>query len=297
MKKHWARSLTVACLAVGAVYSLPASATLTGISCNTADVKVTTIKQYSADGATLNTLTPAGFMADSAYCAGAFVGNDGFYPQQNLGIAGDGLLNGGVQVQSGQVLFPNPPGAFINAPSTLSDLDGDGQANDPGWIMLGKYEDNGPNGSWVFTPSAIGGDSSVVLSSFFSVSFANGYSGSWAFTLDADVVSRASVLLGANYFDQFALVFKSSDAFAAYDFTADQFGITPSASDPVYQFFGTFDTSSTLLTRSGRPAGLSHITLWARDPAASNVVPEPGMLGLFGVAMLGLFFLRRRVAK
>lgn len=293
----------MALVLAGGLFSASAQATLTGIQCNIADVKVTTISQYSGTTATstLNTVyaSPAPAIV-SADCAGAYAGNDGFYPTTNLGYAGDGLLNGGVQVATGEVLFPNPPGAFTTATYPLHDLDGDGQVNDPGWIMLGKFEPLA--GLWSFSPNAVGGDLSIVLSTFFTATITGDGKGTWALTPDATVAQRAEAILGKNYFDQFALVFKAGDEFAVYDFTAEQFGVAhPSADDPILNFFGTYDVSNTLRVggRNGdkNPAGLSHISIWVRDPGATLEVPEPGMLGLLGVALFGIGLARKRMAK
>lgn len=59
-------------------------------------------------------------------CVGVYVGNDGFYLMINFGYVGDGLLNGGVQVVIGEVLFLNFLGVFIMVIYLLYDFDGDG---------------------------------------------------------------------------------------------------------------------------------------------------------------------------
>lgn len=266
--------------------------------CGKTDVEITQVSQYSGttSGATLNTIY-TGNMAAAA-CAGAFSGNDGFYPSTNLGYAGDGLLNGGTQVASGATLFPN--GAFITPQSPLQDLDKNGQVNDPGWIMLGKFEQN--NGSWGFTPSTVGGSSAIVLSSFFTATITGAGTGTWSFTPDATVAQRTSSLLGRNYFDQFALVFKAGNAFSVYDFTPAEFGMdAPSVNDPVMNWSGTYDVSDTLTSggANNNAAGLSHISLWVRDPAPTaptSHVPEPSTLALLGLSAAALIRNRRKAA-
>lgn len=263
--------------------------------CQTSDVQITRVTQFSDTTATATTETiyaATGTPVGAAACAGAFTGNDGFYPTTNLGYAGDGLLNGGTQVASGSTLFPG--GAFIDAAHPLQDLDGNGHVNDPGWIMLGKYE----NGQ--FTPSAVGGNTGIVLGSFFSATVTGTGTGTWAFTPDATVAQRIGDTFGRNYFDAFALVFKAGNSFAAYDFTPELFGAdSPLPTDPVMNWYGSYDVSGTL--RAGKDgknaAGLSHITLWARDPALPEVatqVPEPASLGLMAIAGAALLRSRKR---
>lgn len=293
MKKSLLAAISAA-VVLGSLHSGAAlAAPLT--ACSTSDVQVTSVQVYSGTTSSASLIDISGAYSlpmNAADCAGGYNGNDQPLPTTNLGYQNDGLLNGAPQKPSGNDLFAD--GAFLTSQYQASDLDGDGVADDPGWIFLGKVEvNNGVAGA--FSPAAIGGDLSIVLSSFFTVTMTGAGTGTWSFAPDAEVAARAAAVLGKNYFDQFALIFKQSTQFAAYDFTAEQFGVThPSADDPVFAFGGTFDVSKTLL-----PAGLSHISLWARDPGATSTteLPEPGLLGLLGVAALGLALGRRRMTK
>lgn len=263
----------------------PVSSTLN--NCGLGSVTVTSVV-LAADGSPVP--TPTALPISYASCYGAFAGNDQPYPTTNLGYLDDGLLNGQPQKfqgpGTGGDLFGN--GAFLNDPYAPYDLNGDGKA-DPGWIFLGKI-DNPATGA--FDPvDTIGGATGIVLSSFFTASYDTSKGvWTWAFTPDKDVAARAGVVLGDNYFDQFALVFKQSDGFAAYNFTGQQFGVVhPGADDPILNFYGTADLSPVFGS-----TGLSHISLWARDPGFNNDVPEPGTLALTGVALLGLVSRRRK---
>jgi hypothetical protein len=60
--------------------------------------------------------------------------------------------------------------------------------------------------------------------------------------------------------------------------------LNPSITSGDWQFVNVF----------GRGGGLSHVQLYAREPAAN--VPEPGTLALFGVGLLGASLARRRKA-
>lgn len=278
----------------------------TYMNCARSDVQMTTMQQYSgiSPTATLGAnLLSAPKIATA--CTGDYQGNDGFYPTTNLGYYGDGLVNGGTQVSTGAQLFPN--GMFSNYYTAANLNPWQDNIPDPGWIQLGSYVRDDKTGKWSFQLSSIGGVNGILNPNIFSIDFTTDHSGKWALTPDAMIAQRAAPLLGKNYFDQFALVFKSGSAFAAYDFTALDLGIPADATKPIYDFSGTWDMSNTLTSSchtekdDGKtvtkcePAGLSHITLYARDPAANiQRVPEPASLALASLGLIALGWNRRR---
>lgn len=253
--------------------------------CSNTDVTINQIGVATTSGTTWSSVSP---INNAVECTGATIGNTMPTPQSNLGYYGDGLFNGEQQVASHLQLYPN--GIFSDQ-YTAVDLNHDGTA-DPGWIYLGRWE----NGS--FTTASIGGNTTIVLSNWFTVT-GTGSSGTWAFTPDANVVSRVLPVLGSNLFDQFLLSFKSGDDFAAYDFTGKQLGL-PVSSSTIYNFSGNWDMSGTLQNCSPQgdtcqSAGLSHVDLYVRDPNGGETVPEPAGLALISLGLLGLALSRRRL--
>ena len=86
-------------------------------------------------------------------------------------------------------------------------------------------------------------------------------------------------------------------AFDYFDVTA---GIDPTIilNLPMYDLFATFSVSETICNNGSCVGGASeqmqlNVTGVTRG-IASTSVPEPGTLGLLGVALAGMFFLRRR---
>lgn len=254
-------------------------------TCNVSSVTVTAISV--AGGPTVDTNT-----YNAAECAGAYTGSDipvpGTHGGANLGYYGDGLFNGAAAGGNGTASFPN---GIFSSQYVIQDLNNDG-VKDPGWIFLG---------SWIpgtgFTPASIGGVSDVVLSNWFTVT-GSGNKGTWAFTPDAGLANRLPSSFGGHLFDQFALSFMSGNSFAAYDFTAKEFGM-PLSPSTIFNFSGSWDMSSTLLNNGRNAGNLSHVDLYVRDPLGDPTlnVPEPATLALVGLGLLGMFGGRRRSAS
>jgi len=253
--------------------------------------------------------------ANATGCVGSYKGNDNPYPGNiNLGLADDGFFNG----EANKNIDFNP-GVFIGGEYGLqlqsigqkingSYFDATGKFNfggpedDPGWIFLGKIDDNGTTLGKVLGQS-------IITSDFFSCTATSGgscldaTSGQWSLTPPAGGPASLESLLASfgfdnqsyqiGYFDAFAISLKAGNAFAAYLFTAQDFGIN--YVDTVYNFSGSFNTGD-FLNKKGKSQGLSHISFYARDPVVARTttnVPEPAVLSLLGLGLLGIGLSRR----
>jgi hypothetical protein len=290
--------LAVGVLLSGQAFAAPVPSTNVGVACNPSHVQVTWVQQISPVDTGRVDIDPRSAIA----CAGVYSGNDASDPQTNLGYAGDGWANG-ESSPANSVDFD--PGLFIGEYGLeLQDLNPDtlGQTLDPGWIMVGKHEGG------QFNPQSVGNDADnpVVLDDTFACTNCDSpsTSGTWELTPDADLPGRFTDAAGTtkNAFDAFALILKGGNYYSVYLFTAAQFGITDLTT--VNQFGGTWTMPTITSTlnngklKSQQPAN-SHLSVWAHDPASSTIteVPEPGMLGLFGLGLIALGAVRRQARQ
>ncbi len=259
-------------------------------ACSFIDVQITTIELL--DGSGVNTLPVP---QDATDCLGAYKGNNSAFlkPDDNLGYDEDGWLN-----KEDYNDWWDGPGAFVDE-ADLLDLDGDGDADDPGWVfvsesnnagsMIGQSSSDG-NSTYTFIDDLITFDNCKDKNGNASQCIGGeAVSGTWAYTPPAQNPDALTNLLGGDFFDQVAVIFKAGNAFAMYNFSILDLGLDPVlAGDYNFAFTGTWDISDVLADK-----GLSNVTFWARDPIGDVEVPEPSTLVLF--LLSGVFLLRRKV--
>jgi len=205
----------------------------------------------------------------------------------NMGGLGDGLLNGEVGRNGPNSGYYVPGDYFLtNVNDSMVDIDNVGGKTDPGWIRLGGSETISGD-EWNFQPDSIG---SYNLGSVIDVSFYT--NGTWSLAVDPLAIGLATNALGRpSVFDHLAFVMKGPNnvdaSWAIYDFNFHDLiddGLTISLGDTAYNFEGTWDTNLFV-----NDDALSHFSIWAHDPPASNVdVPEPSTLAIFALGMMGL---------
>jgi MYXO-CTERM domain-containing protein len=218
----------------------------------------------------------------------------------NLGYDDIGWLNQESEYWPG-------PGAFITD-ADLQNLQNKGLI-DPGWIFFGKYTAGDFDAS-SSSKSGLGtynyASDLISLSNCkdkndatVSCSGDDVVKGEWTYKPPATNPQQLLDMLGTDkYFDQVTVVFKSATMFAMYNFNIAALGLPPvvGTSDENYLFKGVWDMSNTLVNPGGA-AGLSHISIWGRDPVAGDPpidVPVSSPLTLAGLGLVLLGLHRRR---
>lgn len=279
-------------------------------SCTIQDMQADYIRKL--DG--VDSGSPLAPIRNADDCYGMLVGNnsqeDMALPTVNRGYLGDGWFN-----EANAEWWPGQPGAFIEE-GDLQNLNNEFDAlgnpikNDPGWVYMGKDE------GWIDTD----GDGIKDFNGFKGATIPDAntpytfidhlfqcsvdgimygscegmYQGRWKFTPPSEQPQLLLSLLGGAFFDQVAVVFKGGNSFLMYTFSLENMDLAPIlAGQTKFEFGGTFDLTGKLLAGNGvNTAGISNVSLWARDPFLPNDVAEPGYLALLGLALLALY--RRR---
>ncbi len=316
--------MQLVCMLALLLFSFSASATT---MCSTSDVMLTDVQlvpEIQVDpfpNAPATSIPPVA----ASECVGLLAGNDKPAASgSNIGEYGNGLLNGEVQgpgnpdgsLSPYNTLFdpfynendPTDPLAFDGTegynpdlvfiePSDLQDWDGDTNKTDPGWVYLGKDEGGFDYATTGDGPGKINiGDVVDIDFSCAVGAIGNGCtSGTWSVMPDFDIATQLFDLFGEGVFDHLAFVFKTGNVddtdkgsdFAIYDFNFNTLlGGGLDLTMP-YNLGGTFDLGTTFGDK-----GISHISVWARDPVFFKNIPEPNssLLILLGVALLVLRF-------
>jgi hypothetical protein len=261
--------------------------------CLTTSVQITGITAIAPAG---GNIVPANTAIDSTSCLGfiTYPDNDwGNNPSPNKGGLEDGLLNSET-VLKGQGKDKDSyyvPGDYFltNDSDSMVNLDGIGEADDPGWIRLGGAETIS-DGEWNFQYDSIG---NYNLDSVINMSFSD--NGTWELAVDPSAIELATLALGRpSLFDHLAFVMKGPNnnggqddgSWAIYDFNFHDLiddGWNISLGDTAYKFEGTWDTNLFI-----NEDALSHMSVWAHDPPTTLEVPEPSTLAIFALGIIAL---------
>lgn len=244
----------------------------------------------------VNVPLPVSLPIGAAYCYETVNGNDdASVSSTNLGYKNDGYLNTAQNGLWGEY------GAFTSQ-DELQDLKTKGVFVDPGWVYFGKNT----NGEFDPATSSKGGISYTYTDDLFTLSNCknkkgdlvadckgdNLVEGEWQLKPPANNPAKLLALLGADrFFDSIAIIFKGGNEHAIYNFSVKQLGLASGigTSSENLVFKGVWDMRSVLENNGGKAPGLSHVTIWGRDPQTTLLVSAPAALTLFTVGLMMLF--------
>ena len=262
------------------------AAAVGGNGLSTSDVTITSAEVAGGDPV-YGAPAPA---IEATNCAGLFVGNDNVNGGDNFGLEDHGYMNGED--------FPFFDGGAFITDSSLQNLDDDGLFDDPGWVYLGKDEGAGVGGIDLENPAGV--DLDLFMDIVFTCDSGqiNGpdcYAGSWSlnfFDPGGLLAALETTVFGDSFFDHLAFTFKFANTFAVYDFDFNILNsLSPDPLNPIFDlsaphnFTGEFDLSS-----YGK--GISHISVFARDPLNVEEIPEPP---IYILVLIGVFSIYLRM--
>lgn len=291
--------------------------------CNVNNATLTTVQLSDLD-INNNTGGPNGanLLQNGPYsaseCIGIYAGNDSqleshLTPHLNIGQSGDGLLNGGGPLTGNEFIDGLVDGvANPWFDGDKIDIDGDGNATDPGWINLAKFDVDNNSTSY---KSITNYDEtiSLLISDVLTFTFECVHVGgdcssiNWTLTTDIDIAETVGTVLNRSTFDHLAFVTKAGSGnqngqgnqddkgWAVYDFNF--YEIFGSEAPGAFNFETAYSLAGSIDVKPGDfSAGLSHLTVWARDPInePTTTVPEPSTIVLFVFSLMLVAFRKKR---
>lgn len=272
------------------------------------------INQIS-ETATGTPVTPPGFVKESTNCqryryvtnaTGStalnqldnFVATNMPDPMANVGEAEDGFLNASNNLVSGA--NGNSVWTDFLTSDRLLDLNGDGNATDPGYIHIGT-QGNDIDAAFSYTQVNSSPIDDIVTVDFTCASALSTecYTGGWTVSVDQDAITKTQALLGhASTFDQLVFTIRVGwngdfGGLGVYslDFANE---IASGAVDDLtpYVFSGEWNTDDFYHQGSNYEQQALRIDVFARDPIDANA---PGTIGIFLLGAAGL--VARRMTK
>jgi hypothetical protein len=293
--------------------------------CNVSNATLTSVQISNLDisaGTGDSVPTSSNLLKNGPYnaseCVGIYAGKDNVQTENNIGEFEDGFLNGEGSILTGSEFIDG----LIDGNANLwydgdpLDIDGDTVATDPGWINLGKFDVDNNSLEGDKEVISFDGTKSLMISDVLQFTFSclGGSECStinWTLTTDIDIAETVREVMGRSTFDHLAFVTKAGNiqpdkdgnlprdkdgnfkkvdqGWAIYDFNFYEiFGKEKMKGNDVFDFETAYSLSGSIdIKGSGDfSAGLSHLSIWARDPLAT--VPEPSTLAIFALGMIGL---------